>query len=315
MGSFTISLDFELYWGMRDIVFVDEYRENLLGVRRAIPEILRLFEEYQIHATWATVGFIKFGSFDEIELPSILPEYLNRELSPYLYIEKMRGTTDREILMMHFAPELIKEISETAHQEIATHTYSHYYIDEPEINPYAFKADIEKAVELFAEDGYRIESLILPRNHTHKESLEVLRETKIRRYRGNPSHWAYREGESKKSLFVRVYRLLDTYINLSGNHWTASINSANLTEIRSSMFLRPYSKRLRYLESLKIKRIEDAMSSAAKEDKNFHLWWHPHNFGVNLEYNLNNLEEILKHYSSLQREYGMKSLNMMELDL
>ena len=315
MGSFTISLDFELYWGMRDIVSLDEYRDNLLGVHQAIPQILKLFQQYRIHATWGIVGFIKYKNFDEIEILDILPNYLNTKLSPYRYIQQMRGETNRDILKMHFAPDLIKLISQIPYQEIATHTYSHYYIDEPEINPLIFKADIEKAIEVFARDGYKIKSLILPRNHTQKESLQILKNTDIKRYRGNPTHWAYRDGESNKGIFLRIYRLIDTYINLSGYHCFNPVKKAEFTELKSSMFLRPYSKQLRYLEGMKIKRIKDAMSIAAKEDKNFHLWWHPHNFGVNLERNLENLETILKHYSSLQKEYDMKSLNMTELDL
>ncbi len=313
MSSFIISLDFELYWGMRDIVSLNEYKDNLLGVHIAIPKILKLFKEYEIHATWGVVGFLKYNNFDEIEIPSILPSYLNDNLSPYDYIKKMKGTTDNEILKMHFAPNLIDKISSTPYQEIATHTYSHYYIDEPEINPSAFKADIEKAIELFARDGYKIKSLILPRNHTHKKSLQILKHTEIKRYRGNPTHWTYRDGESNKGIFLRVYRLIDTYINLSGYHHSSVTKNNQLIELKSSIFLRPYSNRLKYLEPLKIKRIKDAMSSAVKENKNFHLWWHPHNFGVNLNQNLKNLEKILTHYSYLQKHYGMKSLNMQEL--
>ncbi len=95
MGSFTISLDFELYWGMRDVVTLNEYRDNLLGVHTAIPKILELFKEYEIHATWGIVGFVKYNNFDEIEIPEILPKYLKSNLFPYSYIEKMRGTRDR----------------------------------------------------------------------------------------------------------------------------------------------------------------------------------------------------------------------------
>ncbi len=56
MGTFVISLDFELHWGVRDHRTVADYRENLLGVRRVVPALLSLFSEFGIHATWATVG-------------------------------------------------------------------------------------------------------------------------------------------------------------------------------------------------------------------------------------------------------------------
>ena len=58
-GALVISLDFELHWGVRDKRPVDgPYRENLLGAREAIPQMLDLFEEFGVAATWATVGFL-----------------------------------------------------------------------------------------------------------------------------------------------------------------------------------------------------------------------------------------------------------------
>jgi hypothetical protein len=79
------------------------------------------------------------------------------------------------------------------------------------------------------------------------------------------------------------------------------------------MFLRPYLARLSLLEGLKVRRINKAMSDAAKHGKNFHLWWHPHNFGLNQENNLKNLKEILEHYQYLSTEYKMLSLTMKEV--
>ena len=321
MGSFTISLDFELFWGVRDVKTLNDYGDNIIGVWEVIPRVLKLFEEYQIHATWGVVGFINFYTFNDIEWVNILPKYKNSWLSPYSHIISMQefalNYEEEEIggiLNMHFAPQLIELIANTPHQEIATHTYSHYYIDEKPIIPQAFELDVKKAIDVFKRDGYDISSLIIPRNHTDRESIKVLNKTDIKRYRGNPEHWAYRNGESGKNIFIRAFRLLDTYINLSGSHGYRAKRVNNLTELKSSIFLRPYSKRLRALESLKIKRVKDAMSEVAKSDKNFHLWWHPHNFGVNIEENLSNLEEILKHFRYLNQNYGMKSLNMQELD-
>jgi hypothetical protein len=50
-GALIISLDFELYWGGRDSKTLDRYRENILGVRAAVPAMLALFHKYGIHAT------------------------------------------------------------------------------------------------------------------------------------------------------------------------------------------------------------------------------------------------------------------------
>ena len=59
-GAFVISLDFELMWGVRDKKGIDQYGENILGVRKAIPALLKLFEEFEINCTFSTVGFLFF---------------------------------------------------------------------------------------------------------------------------------------------------------------------------------------------------------------------------------------------------------------
>ena len=66
--TLIVSLDFELFWGMQDGWKLSEYEANILGGRKAIPQMLALFEKHGIHATWATVGFL-FGT-NEKELSS-----------------------------------------------------------------------------------------------------------------------------------------------------------------------------------------------------------------------------------------------------
>ena len=317
-GSFTISLDFELYWGMRDVVALEAYREHLLGVWKAVPAMLALFEKYDIHATWATVGFLWHEDVASLKAayPDRLPKYEDRYLSPYVYLENVDKTevSSDDWKRMHFAKSLIAQIKAIPHQEIATHTYSHYYTREPRIVPEAFDADLKQAVKIASEDGIEIASLVFPRNQIDPESLEVLKKNGIGIYRGNPDHWAYREGETDKTFLQRVYRFVDIYINLSGTHATLpQKDEKGLTETKSSMFLRPYSQRFASLEILKLKRIQDAMTAAAEKGENFHLWWHPHNFGVNLDENLKNLETVLQHYQKLNEDYGMLSLTMQEL--
>ena len=55
------------------------------------------------------------------------------------------------------------------------------------------------------------------------------------------------------------------------------------------------------------------MKKAAKKGRIFHLWWHPHNIGINTEKNLKNIKEILDYYDELKNKYGMESKNMLEL--
>jgi excinuclease ABC subunit A len=76
--------------------------------------------------------------------------------------------------------------------------------------------------------------------------------------------------------------------------------------ISASYFLRPFSNKLKYFDRLKEKRILDSMTHAAKNNLVFHLWWHPHNFGINLENNMSFLLGIMQHYKKLENKYVCK---------
>jgi hypothetical protein len=68
-----------------------------------------------------------------------------------------------------------------------------------------------------------------------------------------------------------------------------------------------------FFESLKMRRLKNSMLRAARERSLFHLWWHPHNFGKNIEENMCQLESILIYYSELKTKYGMLSRTMNEV--
>ena len=83
-GAFVISLDFELHWGVRDKLGVRDYRDNLLGIREAVPAMLALFAAHEVHATWAVVGLLLAESRQEMldRLPTPRPRYRRAELAP-----------------------------------------------------------------------------------------------------------------------------------------------------------------------------------------------------------------------------------------
>ena len=54
------------------------------------------------------------------------------------------------------------------------------------------------------------------------------------------------------------------------------------------------------------------MTLAAQKKHLYHLWWHPHNFGVNIPENMANLTVILDHYAYLNKTYGFRNSTMKE---
>ncbi len=186
-GVFTISLDFELYWGVRDKRSLDQYGENLRGVRNAIREMIKTFSANDIHATWATVGFLFFKDAEELRgsIPNHIPSYMLDNLSPYKYLE-VTSNLDAEC---HFAPDMVDLICQHQGQEVGTHTFSHYYCLENGQSLAEFKEDLVAAVKVAKNRGLSVNSLVFPRNQWNQDYLAVLNELGVSCYRGNESSW------------------------------------------------------------------------------------------------------------------------------
>lgn len=312
VGSLIISLDFELYWGVLDRVPAARYADRLRTVHEAIPRMLELFVEHNIHATWATVGFVLMEGFDELEArrPRILPGYSNSAFCPYSYCERPASTEAK----LHFAPDLAKRILATPGQELGTHTFSHFYCLEEPRSLEAFRVDLGAAIDLVYEKyGVRTKSLVFPRNQYSPQHIQIAGELGIQAFRGNPEHWMYRpRASTENSRLAKGARLVDAYLPIAKRLLHVPDGGAYPVDIRASRFLRPWSRRLRHLESLKHWRIASEMEVAARTGRQYHLWWHPHNFGADLQENLAGLEKILQTYSKLRDSFGMNSLTMAE---
>jgi peptidoglycan/xylan/chitin deacetylase (PgdA/CDA1 family) len=317
-GSFVISLDFELMWGVRDVFTKETYGKNILGVQEVIPKLLNIFTEYQINATFATVGFVFLKDKEELQqyLPNRKPVYKNANLSPYVsYLDVEVGKNYQDD-QYHFGWPLLEQIKKTPGQEIATHTFSHYYCLEQGQTIQDFESDLGAAIRVANDRNILVKSIVFPRNQVNSTYLDVCKQFGITSYRDNERSWIYKARNAKnESLVRRFFRLADNYINLTGHHCytDAYMASSFPYNIASSRYLRPTTKLLNWLEWLRYKRITTSMTFAAKNNLTFHLWWHPHNFGINQDSNFHFLEKILKHYRYLNKKYLFNSVNMGEL--
>ncbi|AQY51994.1 hypothetical protein PWEIH_04763 [Listeria weihenstephanensis FSL R9-0317] len=315
-GYFVISLDFELRWGSYTWDSEHTYDTNIFGARKAIPDMLQMFEAYQIHATWATVGALFAPSktaiintneqyFDDTSVPHV---------SPFLKECAELGEEESED-PSHYALSLIKKIRATAHQELGLHTFSHFYCLDNKNAEETFERDTRAALAMMDAQNIQPTSFVFPRNQFNPALLDVLKKHGLDVVRGNENHSLYREREGRERKLHRALRLMDSYINISGHHTFASDTCLKdgMINIPSSRFLRPYAKKAPFLESLKLHRIKKAMRHASKHGEVFHLWFHPHNFGRDIEENIKMLQEICEYYEDLQNEFGFESVTMQEL--
>ncbi len=314
-GVFVVSIDLELFWGVHDVARLEDHREALLRVRRLVPSLLELFERYDIHATWAAVGFLFFRTREDLTwaIPRCLPNYARQALSPYAHVGQIGS--DEADDPYHFAPSLLEAIQRVPHQEIGSHTFSHYYCLERSQTAEAFRSDLTAAVAAARRFGVTLRSLVFPRNQVNSAYLDICRQLGIFTYRGTESSWLYRPRSHSRETFVRrLARLADCYLNLSG-HYTHALALPGTTPVNvpSSRLLTRHLPGLKWLEPLRLARIRSGMTYAARRGRMFHLWMHPEELAEYPRESLNMLEKILAHFQDLRAGYAMHSLNMGEV--
>ncbi|NBU81357.1 MAG: polysaccharide deacetylase [Flavobacteriaceae bacterium] len=310
-GTLVISLDFELVWGLFDHIIIQDkitYFENTLKV---IPRLLSTFEKNNIHVTWATVGMLFNENWEEwyANIPVDKPTYENHKLNPYHYGEQhSKSGLDR----FFFAPQLIKAIQSVKGQEIGSHTYSHYYCLEKGQTQAQFDADLQKAVAIANKFSIKMESLVFPRNQFNETYLEVCQKNQIKTVRINPTFW-YWNANIPDTIFTKLARTSDAYLPLSKKSYKAdSIQPSPVVGQAASRFLRPQHSQT-FLNTARVHRIKNEIIQAAKNGEVYHLWWHPHNFGIDPEGAMKALHDIIQVFQQCQQTYGMESLTMREL--
>lgn len=316
-GKFVISLDYELHWGVFDIMSVEDYFENLINTEKAVNEMVTLSDSYEVRLTFATVGFLFATDKNELLrfVPDDKPEYSNSKLDPYSFLQSV-GDTKKEA-PFHYASESIKDLSQNERHEIGTHTFSHYYCREDAQTKEQFDADLKSAIAIAQVKGISLKSIVFPRNQVREDYLEVCVANGITSYRGTEMAGAYNPSISMPTIMKRGLRIIDSYLNIMGHH-TLPVSDlvkdkGTCVNLPSSRFFRPFNSQLQLLNSLKIRRIKKSMTYAAKEGHLYHLWWHPHNFGKDLDKNISDLREIYQHFQMLNETYGFKSETMTSL--
>ena len=160
----------------------------------------------------------------------------------------------------------------------------------------------------------KIKSLVFPRNQFNEAYLQVCKECGIEIVRSNPNCW-YWDANKPESLAKKVFRTGDAYTNLLGPKVfpLSSIDTSKFPlQLPASRLYRAWTSKSNLLNKLKLSRILNEMTYAAKTGGYYHLWWHPHNFGWHPDECLKELEIILQNYRSLHQQYGMLSLTMGE---
>lgn len=313
-GTLCISLDFEKFWGIHDVSNIKSVLSKLEKVPSIVDRLLKLFEKHEVHVTWAVVGMLNFETQKEfinyLNKQDVIP-YHNLKFSP-IPVNKFNLKASQQNSFL--AKQEIDKIKLSKNQELASHTFSHYYCLEDGVS----RIDFEKDMQQFKNNVYSdVKSIVFPRNQIDNECLTICCNHKLMAYRGNQNNKFWKNTSfTNESLIQKVGRTLDAYIKISKDcliDWSSLNNKQNgLVNIPASRFFKPY-KFPKFIEGFKIKRIKGQMLNSAKQNKIYHLWWHPHNFSIKTDQNFHQLEELLVYFNELKKEYNYQSLNMNEI--
>jgi peptidoglycan/xylan/chitin deacetylase (PgdA/CDA1 family) len=313
-GALIVSLDFELWWGVRDLKSLGRKEQRTMLIARSmVPLILETFKEFSVHATWATVGMLFASSREELHRfgPIKEPGYTNPRLNPY---REETGKSEKDD-PFHFAQSLIEAIAQTSGQELASHSFSHYYSMEDGQTSSEFEEDLSCAVNIAARYGHELRSYVFPRNQVNPAYLPVLSRYGFTAYRDTESTRIKRPASLRKQqrLHRRAARLLDSYLDLFGDQANEWPNQAHPAGLPASRYLRPSRSRFVPFRCLLFDRIAGQMMAAAQQGRVFHLWLHPEELAADPVNNLGMLRSVLAAYQELNEEYGMLSLSMSEI--
>ena len=297
------SLDFELRWGMHDLLGMDRnaYRMNLEGARKAVPQLLSLFVQRGVRATWATVGALACIDWDEyFRLAPPPPGYANSRLA----FDPRYADLDPDGVL-HFAPNLVRLISQTNGQDLGTHTFSHIFLGEKGVTQKDVQADHAAAKGLFRERlNTAPTSLVFPRNQV--AFLDFYRANGITAWRDNERSWYLNQTKYANHPVPRALRIADALTPF----WTRGGRFLD-GSTTSTLFVRVTLPEIAWKAHLAKVAAEVRRMG---RDTVLHFWLHPHNVGGNLRRGMARIVQVLDTIDKYARE-GTVYASMRDLAL
>lgn len=298
-GFFLISLDFESMWGSIGSKDYNGFVERTKYEREIIAGILERFKKHQIHSTWGIVGAMACHSKEEaIKLNPNNIHYPEWNVDTHQIIDN--ATSE------YFLSDLVLNVSTLPYTEIASHTFTHVYFKNPCVTEEDATKELELSKKVLSNYG-DVNTVIFPRNQIDDCKIRLLNECGYNIYRGTITR-LFRNN--------KYFEFLNCYLPIS-KKTSYPISTIKAIEgvynIPASMFLRFYNKKLKVFEKLKLNRIKREMKRSAEKHLVFHLWFHPHNLGTNLEKNFAILDNLLNYFDFLKSKYDYKSVNINEL--
>ena len=311
VGKFVISIDFELAWGgIFDETILHKNLELYKQTRKAIYEIIDLFEKHKISATWAFVGHLMLESCEKInnvKHPDIVrPNYswFNKDWFHH------DPCTRKDINSIWYADDVLKKVmSCKVMQEIASHSFSHILFGEKGCSKECAESDIRKCIEVASLYNIDLISFVFPcHSEGHKD---VLNKYGFKIYRG----YEYdRYSKLRNRKVKRVALIIDKIFAVTPKTSNLGIDEYGLYYIPGNLCYYRYHGWKNILTKKSVfKQAKKGIDLAVRKGEVFHFWFHPYQIARDLYDSIYDLEEIL-YYAHAQAEAGLiKNMTMKQL--
>lgn len=313
---FLLSLDLELAWGASDLWGSGAARtpapspEILLRTRQVVIDaLLRLFQAYQVPATWAIVGHLFLDhceTVDGVKHPD-MPRPTHSWFEGDWYARDPASNVETDPIW--YGRDIVKRImmAEPA-QEIGCHSFSHVIFGDDGCSEEVADAEVGKCVALAREMGIELRSFVFPRSRAGHH--QVLSKHGFSCYRAPRAGWF----DALDGRARRLARLTNDALALSPSCARVEKGPNGLWSIPASAYYRSAggAGRLIPLRS-RVDQCTKGIDRAVKTGGVFHLCLHPWNLAVETERLMGGLGRILEHAAAASQQGRLSLLSMDQL--
>ncbi|MEX0937003.1 MAG: hypothetical protein WDZ59_04025 [Pirellulales bacterium] len=318
IGGMVISFDLELGWASRTSVREAPDIQGVERTREVVEQLLEIFARYEISATWAMVGHLMLRAEDcpggRHSYPLIEPAYRWFDGRWYDGIPGF-GAPGYE---RYYAPDIVERITGcAAPQELASHTFSHIIVQDPDCSAEVLRAELAAAQDLARRWGLPFTSMIFPRNLVGH--LDEVRTAGFRCFRATNSEWywfghaATINARRRRRALVAPLRLLDEWMCLPPPLPPVR-RVSDLWEIPHSMFFPGFSGVGRLVSpGHRLRRASHGMHRALRQGRLFSLTAHPQDFLGDGQALLATFEAICQEAAQLRDQGDFEILTMRQI--
>ena len=304
-GTFTLSLDTELIWGVVHWAR-KEHEQSVLKAREIISELLELMDKYHIPATWAVVGHLFLdkceirGGRKHADMPR--PNYSWLKEDWY----DVDPATNLKADPLFYGKDIVEKIISTkTKHEIGCHGFSHIIFDERGCSAEVADAELKKCRQLAQSFGITLSSMVFPQNSIGH--LKILKENGFKCYRGPEPLWY----EKYPKLVRKAVHPIDVALAVKPPVVEPIQALPGLWNIPGSMlYLSCDGIRGMVPVSARVAKAKKGIDLALQEKKIFHLWFHPFNIASNMQQMLAGIEEIFS-YAERKKSEGLEIKTML----